>query len=162
MDCSPPGSSVPGISQARIQQWVSITSSRESSWPRDQACISCIGRCSLYHWATKEVQWGQIPGLLPITGWRQVMICLAAGPGGLLGLLQPAGEWGWILAPLVCGTVSKGGRKAQEAQSCCSLLLEGIVSLHGWLLGLGDPKTDSDRLVAGAGFWHWEAWGTAL
>lgn len=54
----------------------------------------------------------------------------------------------------MCGTVSKGGRKAQEAQSCCSLLLEGVVSLHGWLLGLGDPKTDSDRLVAEAGFWH--------
>ena len=92
MDCSPPGSSVHGISQARIQQWVSITSSRESSWPRDQACISCIGRYSLYHWATKEVQWGQILGLLPIIGWRQVMICLTAGPRGLLGLL-PACWW---------------------------------------------------------------------
>ena len=30
MDCSPPGSSVHGISQARIQEWVAISSSRES------------------------------------------------------------------------------------------------------------------------------------
>ena len=153
MHCSPPGSSVHGISQARIQQWVAITSARESSWPRDQASISCTGRCSIYHWATREVQWGQILVLLPIIGWRQVMLWLAAGPRVLLGLLPSCWWVGRILAPLVCGTVSKGGRKAQEAHSCCSLLLEGAVSLHGWLLGLGDPKTDSDRLVSGAWFW---------
>ena len=35
MGCSPPGSSVRGISQARIWDWVAITSSRGSSWPRD-------------------------------------------------------------------------------------------------------------------------------
>ena len=46
-DCSPPGSSVYGIFQARILEWVDIPSSRGSSWPRDQtrvSCISCIGR----------------------------------------------------------------------------------------------------------------------
>ena len=34
MDCSPPGSSVHGISQARIVEWVVISSSRGSSRPR--------------------------------------------------------------------------------------------------------------------------------
>ena len=33
MDCSPPGSSVHGILQARIQEWVAMPSSRVSSWP---------------------------------------------------------------------------------------------------------------------------------
>ena len=42
LDCSPPGSSVHGISQARILEWVAISFSRGSSWPRDQTCISCI------------------------------------------------------------------------------------------------------------------------
>ena len=42
MDCSPPGSSVHGISQARIPEWVAIPSSRGSSPPRDQTRISCI------------------------------------------------------------------------------------------------------------------------
>ena len=42
MNCSPPGSSVPGISQARILAWVAISSSRESSPQRDRTCISCI------------------------------------------------------------------------------------------------------------------------
>ena len=44
LNCSLPGSSVHGISQARILEWVAISSSSESSWPRDQTCISCIGR----------------------------------------------------------------------------------------------------------------------
>ena len=35
MDCSPPGSSVHGILQARILEWVAIPFSRESSQPRD-------------------------------------------------------------------------------------------------------------------------------
>ena len=40
MDCSLPGPSVHGILQARILEWVTMPSSRESSWSRDQTCIS--------------------------------------------------------------------------------------------------------------------------
>ena len=55
--CSPldytlPGSSVPGILQARILEWVAISSCRGSSRPRDctrVSCISCISRSILYH-----------------------------------------------------------------------------------------------------------------
>ena len=42
MDCSPPGSSVHGISQARVLEWVAMLSSRGSSKPRDQNHVSCI------------------------------------------------------------------------------------------------------------------------
>ena len=52
MNCSLPGSSVHGIFQARILEW--IAHSRGSSWPRDQTRVSCIGRWILYHWATWE------------------------------------------------------------------------------------------------------------
>ena len=41
MDCSPPGSSVRGISQARILDWVAMSSCRGSSWPRNWTCVSC-------------------------------------------------------------------------------------------------------------------------
>ena len=47
MDCSPPGSSVYGILQARILEWVATPSSRGSSWPSDPTCVSyvsCTGR----------------------------------------------------------------------------------------------------------------------
>ena len=39
LDCSPPGSSVHGIFQARILEWVAIFLSRGSSWPRDQTQV---------------------------------------------------------------------------------------------------------------------------
>ena len=42
MDCSPPGSFVHEIFQARIPEWGSISSSSGSSQPRDQTLISCI------------------------------------------------------------------------------------------------------------------------
>ena len=42
MDCSPPGSSVHGILQARILEWVASPFSRGSSQPRDQIWVSCI------------------------------------------------------------------------------------------------------------------------
>ena len=54
MDCSLPGSSLHGISQARIREWVAISFSKESFWPRDQTWVSCIGRWILYQWATRE------------------------------------------------------------------------------------------------------------
>ena len=50
MDCSLPGS-VHGIFQTRILEWVAISSSRGSSWPRGWthiSCVSCIGRWILY------------------------------------------------------------------------------------------------------------------
>ena len=42
MDSSPPGSSVQGILQTRVLQWISMTSSRGSSRARDPTCISCV------------------------------------------------------------------------------------------------------------------------
>ena len=42
VDCSPPGSSVPGIFQAWILEWVSFSSSWGSSQPRDQTHVSCV------------------------------------------------------------------------------------------------------------------------
>ena len=50
MDGSPPGSSVRGIFQARILEWVAMPFSSGSSWPRDQTWVSRIsGRQILYH-----------------------------------------------------------------------------------------------------------------
>ena len=54
-DCSPPGFSVHGISQAEILEWVAISFSRGFSQSMDWTCVSCIGRWLLYHWTTWEV-----------------------------------------------------------------------------------------------------------
>ena len=55
MDCNPLGSSVHGISQARIQEsGLPFHSPVEASWPRDWTCNFSIGRQILYHWAMRE------------------------------------------------------------------------------------------------------------
>ena len=57
MDCSPPGSSVHGILQARIPEWVAISFSRESSGPRDRTWVSCIADGWFTIWTTREAPW---------------------------------------------------------------------------------------------------------
>ena len=61
MDCSLPDSSVHGIYQARLLEWIAIFFSRESSWLRHQTHVSCIagGFCTtepLNHWGSPTVQ----------------------------------------------------------------------------------------------------------
>ena len=52
VDCSPPGSSVHGILQARILGWVAIFFSRGSSQPQDRTQVSCISGRHFTIWAT--------------------------------------------------------------------------------------------------------------
>ena len=56
MDCSPPGSSVHEILQARLLECVAIFFCRASSRLRDQTRIFCIGSRILYHWTTWEAR----------------------------------------------------------------------------------------------------------
>ena len=56
VDCSLPGSSVHGILQARILEWVTISFSRGSSRLRDRTRVSHIGGRCFNVWATREAQ----------------------------------------------------------------------------------------------------------
>ena len=58
------GSSVHGVSQARIQAWDAISFPRGSSQTRDRTHVSCSSRQVLYHWIIREVPW---PYLLSFT-----------------------------------------------------------------------------------------------
>ena len=71
MDHSLPGSSIHGISQVRILEWVAISFSRGFSWPRDQIWVSCFGRWILYRWATREALY---PGIK-----TTVSACISVG-----------------------------------------------------------------------------------
>ena len=57
MDCSPPGSSVRGTSQARILQWVAISFSRGSSRPRDQTHVSGVSCLTGRFITTEPLLW---------------------------------------------------------------------------------------------------------
>ena len=66
MDCTPPGSSVHGILQARILEWIAISFCRRLSGPRDQTQVSCTaGRCFSI-WTTREAQ-------LPIQSFSAIL-----------------------------------------------------------------------------------------
>ena len=54
MDYSLPGSSVHGILQAKMLEWVAILFSRGSSWPRGWTWVSCIADRFFAVWATRE------------------------------------------------------------------------------------------------------------
>ena len=55
MDCSLSGSSVHGIFQARILEWVAVSFSRGSSQPKDRTRVSCIASRRFTVWATRWV-----------------------------------------------------------------------------------------------------------
>ena len=55
-DCSLLGSSVHGILQARVPEWLAIPFSRASSWPRDWTHVSCIAGRFFTVWITREAQ----------------------------------------------------------------------------------------------------------
>ena len=69
MYCSFPGPSVHDISQARILEWIAISFSRWSSWPRNWTRVSCTAGRPFTIWATREgqlldkskLQWGITP-----------------------------------------------------------------------------------------------------
>ena len=54
MGCTPLGSSVHGLLQARILEWVAMPSSRGSSWSGSLTHVSCIAGIFFTCWATRE------------------------------------------------------------------------------------------------------------
>ena len=71
LDCSLPGSSVPGILQARIMERVAISFCVVSSWPRNWTHIYafCIDRQVLNHWGTLEACAGRVLPEVREPGW---------------------------------------------------------------------------------------------
>ena len=61
MDCSPSGSSLHGILQARILEWVAVSSSRGSSQSRDWTQVSCIVGRLFTVWVTREAAETHLP-----------------------------------------------------------------------------------------------------
>ena len=131
MNCSTPGSSVHGILQARILEWVAVPFSKGSSQPRNWTGVSCIASRFFTNWAIREAQVGQVS-----PGWSgQVAILLIRYHrlGGLINrnlfltvlkvgkckievLIDSFPQWGvssW-LADINHLTVSPHGRTGEE------------------------------------------------
>ena len=86
MDCNPPGSSVHGILQARILEWVAISFSRGSSQPRDRTRVSrIVGRRFILNYSVNNVGKDDPVLLFP----------------GRLQLLVGGGRWSMLKKPLM-------------------------------------------------------------
>ena len=69
MECSPTGSSVHRVSQARVLEWVAISFSRGPSWPRDRTWVSCTaGR-----FFTVALRWAPVFKLLLVKPWHWIL-----------------------------------------------------------------------------------------
>ena len=105
VDCSPPGSSVHGILQARILEWVAMPSSRGSSQPRDQTSVSHVASRHFTLWATREAHvyyqgWNRSPA--QVGCMRQVLGAGALGrPRGMRwgGRRERGSGWGTHVHP---------------------------------------------------------------
>ena len=87
MEHSPPGSSVQGLLQARIPEWVARPCSRASSWPRDQTWVSHLAGRFFTVWATR----GAPTAIIFSTGESHG--CQSPGTRPQI--------WAWILFPLL-------------------------------------------------------------
>ena len=77
MDCSPPGSSVHGILQARILQWVAIPSSRGSSRSKDQIHVSCRRNRNRRYFTSSLSVWITLSyEFVPILRSRKGCVCV--------------------------------------------------------------------------------------
>ena len=112
MDCSLPGSSVHGILQARILEWVSIPFSRGSFWSQDQIQVSHIASRFFTVWATREIP----PTVKVLVTQSCLTLCnpMDCSPPGssVHGILQ-AKIWSWypFLSP---GDLSSPGIKPRS------------------------------------------------
>ena len=125
LDYSPWGSFVHGISQARILEWVSISYSRGSSWPRDQMCIFCIaggfvatelpGKYMLRHGSHLQfLQWHV--GLLWWLKWSKICLqCKKPGFNSGIGKIPWRREW--QPTPVFLPGESHGQRSLADYQS---------------------------------------------
>ena len=125
MDYSLPGSSVHGIFQARILEWVAISYARASSRPRDQtrdSCVSCINRRILYQGATWEAQ-GKVD-CRPRTFHRKWKYFFFIGPGSTVCASEvPAIGLGFYPHSSQTWRPSRGVWMLRHRRSMCSLLL---------------------------------------
>ena len=122
MDCSPPGSSIHGIFQARILEWVAIFFSRRSSPPRDSTQVSRIVGRHFTVWATREGLTDEWINKMQCIYTMEYCRCLVAKSCSIL--LQPLGLWP---ARLFCPRDFPG----KNTGVGCHFLLQGIFPTQG-------------------------------
>ena len=122
MDCSPPGSSVHELLQARILEWAAIFFSRGFSQPRDQTQVSCTAGRFFTGCVTRET-----PYLLFITYISEIIIkwtCMNSSANLLTGTLLPLKKLPFRHLPTLSSSYNP------LVQFSCSVMSDSLQS-HG-------------------------------
>ena len=83
IDCRLPGSSVPGIFQAKIVEWVAIPFSRGSSRPRDWTWVSRIAGRSFTVWVTRRISF--VEAMHELCSWQHRHFMSLLNSNGVTG-----------------------------------------------------------------------------
>ena len=105
VDCSLPGSSVHGIFQAIVLEWVAISFSRGSSQPRTRTQVSCIVDRCFTIWATREAIF--LKKLISINEWKKKNVNIHSINYSLsfsftYETLLCSFRWKWYLLRIIC------------------------------------------------------------
>ena len=92
MDCSLPGSCVHGILQAKILEWIAMSSSKESSQPRDGTCVSYIS-CISRRFFTTSASWEAQVKVLVTQLCPSLWTLWTVTPQALLSMIFPRLEY---------------------------------------------------------------------
>ena len=137
-DCSLPDLSVHGILQSRIFEWVAMSSSRESSWPRDQTWVSynsCIGVWVLYHWchlgsptAVLQFRRSVVSDSLKPHGLQQARLpCPSPTPGACSNSCPSS----WWYPPTISSSVGPFSSRLQSFPASGSLPMSQLFASDG-------------------------------
>ena len=151
MDCSLPDSSFHGILWARILEWVTMPSSRGSSWPTDWTCVSWIaGRFLLSHWGSPVCIWACI-WLYSRASTHQYSIKI-----WFLYHFNSVG-WNFILYPFFCASHGTAAAAAKLLQSCPTLCDPIDGSPPGSpVLGILQARTLEWVAISFSNAWKWK------
>ena len=124
MDCNLPGSSVHGIFQARILEWVAISFSRGSSRPRDRTQVSCLVGRRFTIWARPSL--GAYSNSCPLSHWCHPTILSSVTPFFCLQSFPAAGSF-----PMSRLFMSSGHRTGDSASaSVFPMNISGLFSFR--------------------------------
>ena len=134
MDHSPPGSSVQGILQARILEWVAMTFSRRPSWSRDRTQVSRIAGRFFNIWATWEA-------CVPLTLGQKLTIVNGYwdGQGGLACCDSRGHRESDMTERLIWSDLTLGFGLPQWLSSKESPAMQETLETWVWSLGQEDP-----------------------
>ena len=131
IDSSPPGSPVPGILQARTLEWVAISFSRKSSWPRYRTWVSCIAGRFFTIWVCPSVKW-------ILTSQTLYEVWMGNCTEGARAVLIPPWQVLWLSSSCSIPDHSRLGRPGAwgtRRRNCC-LLSFPVASLWPFSLSL--------------------------